>query len=156
MKNIKRFELRVTWDRVAEELAQYDRVFRCSKDIASIARSVIGHFDEEHMIVLLFDGKLKLMGYNLVGKGGVSSVNADPGVIFRIAIHAGSPQIILAHNHPSGNTSPSEEDFHFTNRVCQAAKILGIRILDHVIVGHATDEEHFSMLDAGVLGEGEK
>jgi DNA repair protein RadC len=79
-------------------------------------------------------------------RGGVASVPATPSDLFRAAVVVGSPAIILAHNHPSGDCSPSAEDHAFTTRVQDAGRLLGIQVLDHVVV--CADGFH-SFLDAG-------
>jgi DNA repair protein RadC len=61
--------------------------------------------------------------------------------------------VIFVHNHPSGEPTPSAEDLALTERLCRAGELLGVRVLDHVILGH---EGYFSFLDAGLLGAGEK
>ena len=68
--------------------------------------------------------------------GGTNSANIDPKDIFSEAIKAGAPKIIMIHNHPSGNSTPSEQDCNFTKRVEQASKILGVQLLDHVVIGY--------------------
>jgi DNA repair protein RadC len=72
----------------------------------------------------------------------------DPKVIFAIALQTASSAIIVAHNHPSGSLTPSEHDINVTKRLKQAADLLSIRYLDHVIV---TKESAFSFADNGLL-----
>ncbi|HEX5657581.1 MAG TPA: JAB domain-containing protein [Polyangiales bacterium] len=100
----------------------------------------------ESVWVLLLDARQKVVGVHECARGGVASVPVMPCDVYRAAVVAGSNAIILAHNHPSGDCTPSPEDFAFTNRVQDGGKILGIHVLDHLVV--ATNG-YFSFLDAG-------
>jgi DNA repair protein RadC len=123
---------------------------RSSQDIAPIARVLIGARLTESLIVFALDAKNRIIGFHEVARGSVSSCPVLPADVFRYPLIAGAAAIILAHNHPSGDVAPSAEDRAFTSRVCDAAKLLGIRLLDHLVV---SDERHHSFLDAGELGQ---
>lgn len=71
-----------------------------------------------------------------ISYGGTNSVNVDIKDLFTEAIKIGAPKIIMIHNHPSGNSTPSEQDISYTKRAEQAAKILGIQLLDHIVIGY--------------------
>lgn len=94
-------------------------------------------FDEgkEHIIVLLLSTKFEVEGYSLVSIGSLSESVAHPREIFRAAVANGNYAIIILHNHPSGDPRPSRTDQSLTTRLMQAAEILQIRLLDHVIIG---------------------
>ena len=100
----------------------------------------------ESMWVLLLDARQKLIGIHECAKGGVTSVPVQLCDVFRAAIIAGAPAVILAHNHPSGDCGPSPEDFVFTDAARNAGKLLGVEVLDHIIVAHSW---YYSLLDAG-------
>jgi DNA repair protein RadC len=94
-------------------------------------------FDEgkEHLVVLLLSARLGIDGYSLVSIGSLSESMAHPREIFRAAVAFGAYAIVIMHNHPSGDPRPSIMDQSLTKRLVEAAEILQIRVLDHVIVG---------------------
>lgn len=100
--------------------------------------------DREQFYVLMLDCKNRLIGVNLVSQGSLSTSVVCPREVFKAAIMANSAAVILLHNHPSGCPDPSQEDRACTSRLCEAGKILGIRVLDHVIVGESA---YFSFSD---------
>jgi len=104
--------------------------------------------DREQFHVLLLDGKNRLIGVNLVSQGSLSTSVVCPREVFKAAILANSAAIIMTHNHPSGCPEPSQEDRNCTSRLCEAGKVLGIRVLDHIVVGQ---EVFFSFADSGLL-----
>lgn len=83
-----------------------------------------------------------------VSSGGISETLVDPRMVFNRALQAGASGIIVAHNHPSGNLNPSEADLNLTRRLIECGKILNIRILDHLIIGHS---RYLSFSDEEVL-----
>lgn len=104
---------------------------------ASIARYYMAEFQsyrQEHLMMLLFDCKNHLIGERLVSKGTVNASMAEPRDIFGEALSAGAAAIILIHNHPSGDTTPSPADLTVTRRIFEAGELLGVHLLDHIIV----------------------
>ena len=97
----------------------------------------------------MLDNKNQLIGVNLVSQGSLSTSVVCPREVYKAAILANSACVILLHNHPSGCPEPSTEDRDCTKRLCEAGKILNIRVLDHVVVGQ---DEFFSFADRGLLG----
>lgn len=91
----------------------------------------------------MLNTKNKVIGYHLVSIGTLNSSLVHPREVFRPAIIAGANSIILAHNHPSGDTTPSNEDMKLTLRLDEAGKMVGVVVLDHVIIG--TDGEKTGM-----------
>ena len=89
-----------------------------------------------------------VLGYLLVSKGGISGTVVDVRIIMQAALRSNSSSIILCHNHPSGNTQPSREDIKVTEKVKDAAKLLDISLLDHLIL---TSEKYLSMADEGLI-----
>ncbi len=102
----------------------------------------------EHLYLLLLNAKNAATGFHLVAKGGSASCAVSLADIFRPAIASGSVGIVVIHNHPSGEPSPSPEDLALTERIAKAGTLLGVRLIDHVIIG---DPEYFSFLDSGLL-----
>ncbi len=106
--------------------------------------------DHEELWVLALDGRNGLRAARLVASGGLHGLSVALGDPVRVALRAGGSAFVLVHNHPSGDPTPSEEDERFTTRVAEAARIVGIPLLDHVIVARGG---HCSMLEAGSLPE---
>ena len=115
----------------AEIIRSPAAVYRAAGKIAAQA---IGNEYKEHLIVLFLNARNKLTGYNLIGVGTQTANLVDPGEIYRAAIMAGAQSIIISHNHPSGDTEPSDEDIAITQQVKDAGKLLNIQLKDHVIV----------------------
>ena len=104
-------------------------------DAAEILRRYLQHEDREHFVTLMLDAKNRVIGLHTVSIGTLSAALVSPREVFKAAILANAASIILAHNHPSGDTTPSPEDIKVTDTLKQAGQILGIDVLDHVIVG---------------------
>lgn len=110
------------------------------ENAAAYWRSTIARkrwFDEnkEHLVVLLLSTRYNVLGFSLVAIGSMNECVAHPREIFRAAVAGGAYAIIVVHNHPSGDPSPSSHDLSLTRRLKESAEILQIRLLDHVIIG---------------------
>ena len=90
---------------------------------------------EENFRILLCDIKCNLIANKLIAKGELNTVSIEPREIFRPAIAYSAANIVMAHNHPSGDYTPSKEDIAFTKRIAEAGKELGIAVVDHIIIG---------------------
>jgi DNA repair protein RadC len=108
---------------------------------------ILIEFIEQFKILLLNRGG-KVLGIFEVSSGGVSGTVADPKLIFSAALKANASSLILAHNHPSGNTVPSEADRALTRKVKDGGRLLDIAVLDHIIV---TTEGYRSLADEGEM-----
>lgn len=102
----------------------------------------------EQFKVMLTNRANKVLGIFELSSGGVSGTVADPKLIFAAAIKANACGLILAHNHPSGTTQPSQSDISLTRKIKEGGKLLEIQLLDHIIV---TLESHFSFADEGLI-----
>lgn len=102
-------------------------------------------FVEQFKVMLLNRGN-KVLGIYEVSTGGISGTVADIRLIFAAALKCNASSMVLAHNHPSSNTKPSEADIQLTRRIKEAGKLLEIKVLDHIIV---TVESYFSFADEG-------
>ena len=91
--------------------------------------------DREMFVVLLLDGKNGVLGFNIVSIGSLNAALVHPREVFKPAILANAAAIVLLHNHPSGSAEPSAEDKALTARLEQVGELLGIRVVDHVVVG---------------------
>lgn len=121
---------------------------RNSKDAYDILdTSITDHSREEFWVILLNQGN-KVIKAECISKGGLAGTVADPKVVFKKALENNAAAIVLGHNHPSGETKPSQQDINLTNKLSQAGKTLEIKVLDHIIVGK---NKYFSFTDEGLL-----
>jgi DNA repair protein RadC len=107
----------------------------------------MSRLDREEFWILHLNTKNRLIGYEVVSTGSLTASVVHPREVFKAAILNNSNGIICAHNHPSGDTTPSREDISITKRLKEGAEILGIRLLDHIIV--APNGRFTSMADMG-------
>jgi len=107
----------------------------------------------ESLRVILLDTKFQLMRIETVSEGSLNESIAHPREIFQPVLIYGAYAVVLVHNHPSGDVSPSQADHQLTRRIRQAAEILQIRLLDHVIIGTADNgrQPYFSFKEAGLF-----
>ena len=107
----------------------------------------------EALRVILLDTKFHLMRIEQVSEGSLNESIAHPREIFQPALIHGAYAVILAHNHPSGDPTPSSADHQLTRRLHQAAELLQIRLMDHVIIGSADNgrQPYFSFKEAGII-----
>lgn len=103
--------------------------------------------DKEHFFVISLNTKNKVKFVELVSIGTANSSLVHPREVFRRCIIRGASAAIVCHNHPSGESEPSEEDINITKRLVEAGKIIGIEILDHVIIG----QRWSSMKEKGII-----
>ena len=134
MKTIKRFEVRSSRVSVSEGKDIYNRQISRPGVIASIVRQFTNGLDQECFYVFMLDAKNKIIGYSEVGRGGIEDCGVDPRIVFRSAIHLSASSIIISHNHPSGDSTPSEADHGVTQRLYKCGKMLGVDLLDHIVV----------------------
>ncbi len=100
-----------------------------------IAKTEIGHFDKEVLLVLLRDARGRLIHREVIAIGTLSEVLIHPREIFHPAVRHGAHSLVLVHNHPSGDPSPSRQDIQLTRCLLEASRIMGIALHDHLIVG---------------------
>ena len=142
---------------VNEIKLSYSRKGNCERSISSSRDAVDvfrAHFDEEEMdyresfFALYMDQANKVLGIKKISECGISSTLVDVRIIMQAALLCNASGIIVAHNHPSGNLKPSGCDIKMTAKIKDAAKILDMSLLDHVIL---TSDSHFSFADDGII-----
>ena len=116
-------------------------------DVERLVRGRIANLDRENFVVVLLNTKNEVIETPTVSIGTLGASLVHPREVFKPAIRASAASVILAHNHPSGKVEPSREDREVTRRLGEAAGILGIEMLDHVIVG----DGYFSMKEHRML-----
>jgi DNA repair protein RadC len=119
-----------------------------SKDIAAHYLPLLRGDTMESLHVVGLDSRNAVRSMQCVCRGGISSCAVSPREILRPLLLNACAAGVIVHNHPSGDPSPSAEDIALTERIARGAEVLGIRLLDHVVIG---GEGHFSFLDAGLL-----
>jgi len=119
-----------------------------SKDAYNLMRRHLVDLNHEEFWIILLGRASKVLGKELISKGGLSGTVADPKIIFHIALQQQASGIILIHNHPSGNLKPSQLDISLTKKLSEAGRMLDIQILDHLIIG---DTGYYSFGDESVL-----
>lgn len=129
-------------------LKAYARTISTPADAAELVRPMLEAADREHFLVLCLDTKNRVTAVHTVSIGSLNASMCHPREVFKAAILANAASIILAHNHPSGDPTPSREDQATTAKLVQAGKLLGIEVLDHVIIGEG---RFFAFKQAGLL-----
>lgn len=119
-----------------------------SQHLYEYIKPVLEDLPHEEFWIVLLSRANKIIGKQLIGRGGISETTADIKLIFKKSIESLASAIILAHNHPSGNLKPSQSDLNLTKKIKDAAKLFDISILDHLIIG---DGNYYSFNDEGVL-----
>lgn len=107
-------------------------------------KSILPNNSQEHLIALYLDGAHQPIAYSIVCTGLATSCPIHPREVFQRAILVGAYSVILAHNHPSDKTDPSQEDRTVTKQMSEAAKVLGLRLLDHVIISETNGYYSFA------------
>jgi DNA repair protein RadC len=105
---------------------------------------------QEAFAVLTLNTKNKLIARHLATLGLADAAPVHPREVFRSAIFDAAAAVILVHNHPSGDPTPSTEDLRVTRQLIEAGKVIGIRVLDHVIIGRG-DTPHISLRESGLV-----
>ncbi len=103
---------------------------------------------KEYFLVLLLDGKNRIIRRVQVSEGSLNQSIVHPREVFSPAVKESAAAVILVHNHPTGDPTPSQEDLGITRRLKEAGEVMGIRVLDHIIIG---DGEYLSFVERGML-----
>ena len=143
MVNLSILHLKVVREKeVGYDSGWADKKINSPEKVAEVAINVLGLHEqaEESFYIFTVDVKNKINGIFEVSRGSLNSSIVHPREVFKRALLQNANSIILLHNHPSGDPTPSEEDIDITNRLIEAGDLLGIRVLDHIIVG---DENNY-------------
>lgn len=152
-------EKTMEWMEVAEVKISYQpKVKACNRPKVVSSRAAFellrNNWDQdtlefvESFKVILLNRASRVLGVSLIGIGGTSSVVVDQKLVFITALKANASSMILAHNHPSGDTFPSEQDRRITKKLVEMGRILDISVLDHLII---CPDKYFSFADEGEL-----
>ena len=123
---------------------------RASEDVDRIARSIYGMLDadKEHFLLLAMNNKNRINGFKVISTGSLTASLVHPREVWRAALHLCAAAVVFVHNHPSGEPQPSQENIELTRRLKETGDVLGIRVLDHVVLGN---ERFFSFSDRGMI-----
>ncbi len=105
-------------------------------DVAKLMQVEMGHLDQEHLRAICVDTKNKVQKVHTVYVGSLNASVVRIGEVFKEAIKLNSASVIIVHNHPSGDPTPSPEDVQVTKQIVQAGALLDIQVLDHLVIGH--------------------
>jgi len=106
--------------------------------------------NQEHFWVVGLDNNNTILFIELVALGAVNRVNANPPDVFRMGIYKLAVKMILVHNHPSGNITPSKTDTNFTDKMLKVGKLINIEVIEHLII---SEKEYTSFADMGIIKE---
>ncbi|MCC6850431.1 MAG: JAB domain-containing protein [Deltaproteobacteria bacterium] len=140
------FELKV----VRERRPGYGSARRVatSREVYDAFRERFAPLDREEFLVVPLGGKNQILGFHVVSVGTLTASLVHPREVYKIALLANAAAVIVVHNHPSGDPTPSAEDVAITRRLREAGELLGVSLLDHVVIG---DERYISFADDGIL-----
>lgn len=141
---------RYTISLVKEATSPFHAQTRCqsSEDVYRYFKDICADQDREHLYALFLDTKHAPIGLNHVAMGTLNTTIVHPREVFKCAILLNAACLVIVHNHPSGDPSPSQEDRILTTRIADAGQLLGITLLDHVVIGNG---RYFSFADHGLL-----
>lgn len=132
---------------VEEPFASY--IIRSPQDAKKLAQAQIADEDREVFLVMMLNTKNHVIGLHRAHVGSLNAAIVHPREVMKCAILNNAASIIVSHQHPSGDPTPSREDIEVTKRLAEAGKILGINVLDHVIVSHTG--KYVSLKEKGYL-----
>jgi len=134
--------------RLAESRMEFQGVVNSPADAAQLVLRELSLADKEHFMIIMLNTKNRVIAKKTVSIGHLQAPLVHPREMFKEAIKRSSAALILVHNHPSGDLTPSREDITTTERLREAGAVLGIDVLDHIIVG---DNRYFSFREHGLL-----
>ncbi len=118
------------------------------RDVYELFHALLGDLPHEEFWLILLDRSNKIIQQHRISQGGISGTVADVRIILRLALEKLATSIILCHNHPSGQTLPSEADINLTHKIKESGKLMDIAVLDHIII---TDGNYYSFADEGII-----
>lgn len=133
---------------VKERLLPYGKESVCTpQKVVQMLKCMLRNVDKEYFIVISVDAKNKPVGIEVVSVGTLTATLVEAREVFKHAVLCCASGIIMAHNHPSGDVMPSNNDLVVSKKMREAGEILGIRVLDHIIIG---EDDYFSFEEKGM------
>lgn len=134
--------------RISSASARSGIRFKCPASIADYYMEQMRHLEQEQLVVMYFDTKCRLIKDKILTTGTVNQSLISSREIFVEALKCNAVNIVLIHNHPSGDCVPSRDDCSVTKKIKEAGKLIGINLIDHIIIG---DRKYTSLKEAGIL-----
>ena len=134
--------------RIGNHKWQVGASLRSSEDVYNHFRDNLGNEKRELFYVVLLDNKNKKIRDVKISEGSLTASLVHPREVFNPVIRDSAAAVIFVHNHPSGDPAPSQEDIEITRRLKEVGEVMGVRVLDHVVIGH---DRFFSFSDKGML-----
>jgi DNA repair protein RadC len=134
--------------RISSYTGQNPTVINTPVDVKNLLMEEMRFLEKEHFKVILLNIKNHVISVEDISVGSLNSSIVHPREVFKPAIRRSSASMILVHNHPSGDPTPSREDIEITRRLIEAGKILGIEVVDHVIIGNGI---YISLREKGII-----
>ncbi len=133
-----------------QRLLQRDYL-RSSRDVAAFLNHQMRHLQKEVFMVLFLDSSLAILGAETLFEGTLATNVVYPRELVKMAMERHAAAIVIAHNHPSGNQTPSAADRQLTSKLFLSCQLMDIRLLDHLIIGH--EDKPYSFADHGLMAE---
>lgn len=114
---------------------QPEMTIQTPSEAVDVVRKLIADLDREIVVSIYMASSGRVINASVCAVGTIDGAMVSPAEIMRTALLTGCRSVILCHNHPSGEISPSKEDISFTKRICSAGELIGIQLLDHIIIG---------------------
>ncbi|MGL5269034.1 MAG: RadC family protein [Selenomonadaceae bacterium] len=134
--------------RIGTKAAEQRQTIQGPEDVAAYAMPRLRYQTKEYFLVLLLNMKNQVLSLQTISVGSLSASIVHPREVFQAALRQSAAAVILIHNHPSGDPSPSQEDIAITDRLVQAGKLMDIPVLDHVVIG---DNKYISLKEKGMV-----
>lgn len=134
--------------RVHNSTVAYRDAINSTVDAGILMESRLRHLDREHFSVILLNSNNAIISIETISIGTLDRSPVHPREVFKQAIRHSASSVVLAHNHPSGNCLPSDNDIEITERMVEAGNILGIKVIDHIIVG---EDSYYSFRENEVM-----
>lgn len=147
MKVIRPVWETLTINEVASEYIDGSIRFSSSEDVFALF-SFLKYETKEHFLALHLDSKNRIICLDKVSSGSLNASIVHPREVFKAALLSSAAAVLFIHNHPSGNPEPSKEDIELTTRLKQAGELLGLRVLDHIIIG---EDRYVSLTDRNLV-----
>ena len=136
---VKAIQLKATCElakRISKPIENIKTKIKAPRDIVNLLMDELKNEKREMVKVIILNSHNTILKIQTISQGGTNSVQVDTKDILMEAVKMGAPKIIMVHNHPSGETSPSKADIEFTEKLAKAVEIFGIQLLDHIIIGY--------------------
>ena len=134
--------------RIKAEKALENKTISTSEQAFEFFQSYLGDLSHEESHFVTLNNANKIIAHHKTSQGGMAGTVMDPRLILKQALLDGAVKIIIAHNHPSGNTKPSDADVSITKKIKESARLMDISLLDHIII---TQKTYYSFADEGIL-----